>query len=107
MSHVTITIGNVLKTKRYVKSVAVDMYLSTMKYKNAVMFHNTIVKLAANKYPSTMMLNIANPAKNGFVKRNADIHANTTISMYVAMPTAQLHVLPAVLDNVTLQEQLS
>lgn len=57
------------------------------------MFHNIIVKQNAAKCLNTMMCNIANPAKNGSAIKNAAMYANTTISMYAAMLTAQ-HLAP-------------
>jgi hypothetical protein len=89
MSHAITMTGNVLKKQKLAKNVAADMYHNTTKYKNAAMFHNTTQKHAANKYQSTMMLKSAYPAKNGFVKRNANMFHVTTTNTFVVMQTAK------------------
>lgn len=66
------------------------MFQNTIKYKNADMFHNTIVKQNAAKFLSIMMYNIANHAKNGFATKNAVMYANTTTNTF-AVTTTVLH----------------
>ena len=95
MRHVLIQQLVVSKNKSHTHADAAVMYLSTTKFRNAVMFRNIIAKHNADKFLNIMMFKSAELAQELFANHNADMYHVTTGNVSATTHALQLAHLAA------------
>lgn len=91
MNPVITTNGDAAKNHVTTQKNAADVYLNTIKYKNADTFHNTTVNKLAVTFLNTTVFKNAKCAKNGFAIANANMFLNTTGNITALHKTHAAH----------------